>query len=98
MEHQDDHEKLVSDLRAGSVRRDRELGKLLWHGSHDAPLVQRIGVSLLGLWLFMMGIVAESMAFRKTAYKPDAPILVIMALIPFYLGVRLIRNAFLKRS
>jgi len=96
MEHQDDiHERLAEDLRAGSVRRDRELAKFFWRGSHDASLVHRIGAGILGSWLFIMGLVVGRMAFTKT--NEDTAPLAIAALLLLYLGTRLIRNAVLRR-
>ena len=102
MEHRDDkrdeiHEKLVEDLRAGYVRRDREFAKFLWYGAPDAPLVQRIGVCLIGSPFLLVGLLAVGGAFRPTMKEDRLPLGILGTLV-LYVGARILRNGLLRRA
>jgi hypothetical protein len=64
-----------------------------WHGSPDAPLVQRIGLAILGVVITGQGI-----ALAKVMMDDRAPFIIgLFVALPFaYIGLRLIRNS-LKR-
>ncbi|HEY4362002.1 MAG TPA: hypothetical protein VGN17_13580 [Bryobacteraceae bacterium] len=55
--YEHDHDQYVADLKArqrnivfpDTVRNGRAVDKLLWKGDPDAPLVQRIGMLILGI-------------------------------------------------
>jgi hypothetical protein len=71
------------------------MAKFLWYGAHNAPLVQKIFVGLLGSWIFIMGLVFMRWAFTTTT-KGDALPEGIIALLLLYLGARMVRNALLR--
>src|ERR1700683_4891285 len=92
VEHQDEerdeiHDKLVEDLYEGQVRRDRALAKFAWYGAPDAPLVQRIGVCLIGCLPLAMGLASMYDALAEKA-KEDKLIMGIVAMLLLYVGAR----------
>jgi hypothetical protein len=74
-----------------TLRGGRSVDELLFKGSPNAPLVQRIGVLILALAYVLVGIVFVSMAFEQRHWFIGAFAAIIFAVAGLF-----IRNAFRK--
>jgi hypothetical protein len=72
---------------------NRLVGGLLWKGSRDATVVQRIGLAIFGLTYLLAGLIFLSIA------KGERSVWLAMFALPWLLlGVRVLNNALRKRQ
>jgi hypothetical protein len=91
-----------------TVRNERSVIVLLWRGSPNPTLVQRIGAWIIGLWLVGMGMLFISFAIRPYVEAIDAvkksealPSMIFLMIfsVPYLVGgMRVFRNGFPRRS
>jgi hypothetical protein len=67
----------------------RGVDEFLWKGSPDAPLVQRIGA-----WLFGLFFLAAGVAFLELARERGSGLLILLALAGLGLGLKVFMNGF----
>jgi len=108
MEHNtgpSDTEKLVEEVRAkqsntvwpDTLLNGRSVDEFLWKGSPDAPLVQRIGAWIFGLF-FMFGGAVFVEADRETTPDRKSLVVVIVGVAFFLIGLKVFFNGFRRRK
>jgi hypothetical protein len=91
----------VEDLKARQrnliwpdvLRGGRAVDELLWKGSGDAPLVQRIGVVIVALAYLLVAVAFVAMAVEQGKWFIGA-----FAALLFLAGGWFIRNAFRRKA
>jgi len=76
-----------------TVRNSRNVDAFLWKGSPDAPLVQRLGAWIFGLFFFVCGLCFIDIAQRKHSWE-----VLIYSILVFLLGGKVFRNGFRRRK
>lgn len=102
---QSDPEKFIEDVRAkqrntvwpDTLLNGRSVDEFLWKGSADAPLIQRIGAIIFGLF-FMFGGAMMVEADRETTPERKSLIPVIVGVGFFLVGLRVFFNGFRRRT
>lgn len=74
-----------------TMKNGRSVDEFLWKGSPDAPLVQRMGAWIFGMF-FMLG----GSAWFDAAYEKHDRVLGVISLLPFFIGVKVFLNGFRK--
>ena len=93
-------QKLTEEIKAkqsnilwpDAMKNSSGVDAFLWKGAPDAPLVQRIGASIFGLFFLLAGV-----SFLDVAHKKHEPLYLVMAFAFFALGTRVCLNGF-RRS
>jgi hypothetical protein len=65
--------------------------KLLWKGSPNATLVQRVGIGIFGIAFLLFAAF-----FAQLAYRDHSIFWLLFTLCWIYIGARVFRNAFRK--
>jgi hypothetical protein len=81
-----------------TVRNGRSVDELLWKGSPDAPLVQRIGIALFGLTFAAGSVVFFWAALTRTEGWADMTASIAIGVGFLILGGHLCLNAFIRRK
>ena len=93
-------QKLTEEIKAkqsnilwpDAMKNSSGVDAFLWKGAPNAPLVQRIGAWIFGLFFLMAGA-----SFLDLAYEKHSPLILVMSLGSFALGTRVCLNGF-RRS
>jgi len=94
-------DELVEDVKArqentvwpDTLKNSSSVDAFLWKGSPDAPLVQRMGAWILGLFFFGWGLV-----FSFISYKEHSWAVVIYAVVGILLGAKIFWNGCKRNS
>ena len=94
-------QRLVEEIKAkqsntlwpDAIKNSRGVDEFLWKGSPNAPMVQRIGAWIFGLFFLMAGL-----SFLDVAYERQAPLVLVISLAFFALGTRICLNGFRKSN
>ena len=93
-----------------TVRNGRTVDAYLWKGNPDAPLVQRIGACLIGLFYMAVGLTvlsfirefltipSESTFFERILIVAATLLMLAWVFFWIWLGVRAVRNAFQRNK
>ena len=71
----------------------RSVDEFLWKGAPNAPLVQRIGA-----WIFGLFFVGAALFFADIAYEKGSAISGLMAVLWLLLGIRICTNGIRRKS
>lgn len=93
-------QKLIEEIKAkqsnilwpDAMKNSRGVDEFLWKGAPNAPLVQRIGAWIFGIFFLMAGV-----SFLDVAYEKHDPLILLMGLAFFGVGIRVCLNGF-RRS
>jgi|SRR5271163_3212864 len=96
-----DHERLIKEIKAqqrntvwsDALVNSKSVDEFLWKGSPDAPLVQRVGAWMFGLFFILFGFVFMDIAYEKH----DGLFGVLLSFGWFLLGGKIFLNGFKKR-
>ncbi len=99
-------EKWIDDVEASqrnivfpdTVRNNSRVDRLLWNGSRDASLVQRVGIAFFGLTFAGLGIFCFWGARARSQSWTDVMADVAIGLFVLILGVHLCLNAVMRRK
>ena len=72
-----------------TLRSEFSVNALLWKGSRNAPIVQRVGIAVIGFAFLFSGV-----GFGYMAYTGREAILAVFAALPTLIGIRVFWNAF----
>jgi hypothetical protein len=75
----------------------RSVDEYLWKGSPDAPLVQRIGAVIFGLFFMLMSVILVE-ADRETMPDRKSIAAVIVGIVFFGIGLKVFLNGFRRRK
>jgi hypothetical protein len=75
-----------------TLRNSRSVDEFLWKGSPDAPLVQRMGAWMFGLFFILGGLV-----FLDVAYEKHYWIFGVLSICWFLVGAKVFLNGFRKK-
>lgn len=95
------HQRAVEELDAkqrnivwpDTLRNGKSVDAFLWKGDPDAPLVQRIGAWLFGLFFILVGLGWVTVAYEKRSW-----LFGILSVGWFLLGRRVFFNGFRKHK
>jgi hypothetical protein len=98
-----DHRRFEQEIRSrqrnivfpDTTRNSRYMYKALWQGSRDAPLVQRVGAWLFGLWFMVSGLMLLNVAVGE---RTGGWLLFIFALGYFVVGMKIFLNGFKRKQ
>lgn len=76
-----------------TLRNSRGLNELLFRGVPDAPLVQRLGVWILGLFVLFGGLCVLDIAYEKRSWQ-----VMVFSSVFILIGVRVFLNGFRGRK
>ena len=93
-------QRLIEEIKAkqsntvwpDALKNSRGVDKFLWKGAPNAPLVQRIGAWIFGIFFLMAGV-----SFLNSAFERHSLLVLVIALAFFALGTRVCLNGF-RRS
>jgi hypothetical protein len=78
-----------------TLRNGRTIDAFFWKGDPNAKPVQRIGLIVFALFFLLIGIFGASIPFQKN-FENGSSIVLVVALLPLLLSMRLLRNSFLR--
>ena len=69
------------------LKNSRFVDAFLWKGAPDAPLVQRAGAWIFGLFFILIGLVILGLGLQQQSWQTD-----LFAIVPVLLGGRIFLN------
>lgn len=95
-----DTDEVVAELRnrqrntvwPDTMHNSKSVDEFLWKGSPDAPLVQRIGAWIFGLFFILCGL-----GWFAAAYERHSRIFGICSIPWFFIGARVFLNGFRRK-
>jgi hypothetical protein len=96
-----DHQSVIEEVEAkqkntawpDTRKNSRSVDAFLWKGSPDAPLIQRMGAWVFGLFFILCGMVCARLAYTSHSWA-DA----LYSTAGFLIGGRVFLNGFRKRK
>jgi hypothetical protein len=96
-----EHNGLIEETKArqrnivfpNTVRNSRNVDAFLWRGSPDAPLVQRMGAWIFGIFFILCGVCFLEFAREKRSWA-----VLVFSLVVFLLGGKVFLNGFRRHK
>jgi hypothetical protein len=76
-----------------TVRNSRNVDAFLWKGSPDAPLVQRVGAWIFGLFFLLCGVTCLGLALKSHSWAD-----VLYSVVGFLIGGKVFLNGFRRHK
>jgi hypothetical protein len=95
-----EHERVIDDIEAklkntvwpDTMINSRSVDAFLWKGDPDAPLVQRVGAWIFGLFFILGGV-----GWATAAYEKQSPLVGLLSIGWFLIGGKVFLNGFRRR-
>jgi hypothetical protein len=96
-----DHESVIEEIEAkqkntvwpDTLRNSRSVDAFLWKGDPGAPLVQRMGAWIFGLFFILAGL-----GWVDVAYEKESIVFGVLSIGWFLVGAKIFLNGFRKRT
>jgi hypothetical protein len=100
-EHNSQHDRLIDEIKdrqsntlwPDTMKNGSSVDEFLWKGSPDAPLVQRMGAWIFGIFFLLCGV-----CFLEFAREKRSWVVLVFSLVVFLLGGKVFLNGFRRHK